>query len=64
MADFIKLHDGEYNPVYINPAHIVKIESIEFTGNTLIYTVDDTVSTVRETPEKVIEEIRRRNHVL
>ena len=64
MTTFIKLHTDIDKVVFINPAHIVKMEVLEYPRRTLISTVDDTVTTVWETPEEVIEEIRRRNHVL
>lgn len=65
--EFIKLHDGEDNPVYINPAHIVSIrKDISRYTNTLtdIETVNNEVEGVQETIDEVIEEIRRINHVL
>lgn len=62
--EFIKLHINDKESVYINPDHIVKMEVLEYPRRTLISTVDDTATTVWETPEEVIEEIRRRNHVL
>ena len=59
MTSFIKLHNGDGRTVYLNPAHIVMLDTLAHPPRTLISTVDDTVTTVTETPEEVLEKIRR-----
>ena len=60
MTEFIKLHTGADEVVFINPVHIVKIEETDFPlTRTLISTVDDTCTAVTERPYEVLDRIYR-----
>lgn len=61
--ELIRLFINATDCVYINPNHITKMEELSY-GRTLIYTIDGTATTVSETPEEIIDLIRRINHVL
>ena len=59
MTTFIRLHTDIDKLVFINPAHIVKIEEQGYPPRTLISTVDDSMTAVTEYPYQVLDRIWR-----